>query len=218
MLASDVIASVSQDVRSVLGTTGQSQTILLDYTDRIQKDCLHDSIYSYLNRTQQTLTTTVNVPSYTLSGTIRSVVSVYDRTRNRILLPYLDTSAPIPLEQAVSAGGPVAQKPSEAMTLPREILRLKSVSSAQPEYWQYLASNLLVLYATPLAVLNLEVVTEGQVATLTSAGQTLTMPDDSKDMVVAGVNYLANYFLSREQPAQQWVALYSKLKAGESIV
>jgi hypothetical protein len=218
MLASDVIASVSNDVRNVLGTSGASATVLLDYVDRIQKDCLHDSIYAYLARSVQTINTVNGTSAYTLTGNLRSIISVYDRTRNRIMLPFLGTSAPIPFEQEVPAGGPAGTRPPEAQMAPRDVMRLKSVSSAQPEYWQYTSTNLLTIYPTPLTALILEITTETQTSTITTTSTTLIMPDDSKDMVVAGVNYLANLFLSREQHMQAWMTLYQKLKAGESIV
>jgi hypothetical protein len=59
---------------------------------------------------------------------------------------------------------------------------------------------------------------EAQVLTLVNPTDVLLIPEDGRDMVVAGVNYLANIFLKRMDEAQIWAQIYSTLKKGENLV
>lgn len=201
MTAQDVINSTSQDVRQVIQASGSGQTILLDYVDRVQKDSLHAGVYEYLNRATTTLTTVAGTASYTLTPTaVRSIAFVYDRTTERLLLPVPDAV-------------PASNDPVQV----RDALKIITNASL-PDFYRLYGTNSINFFPTPLKVVTMEVHYTNQVATLTSSTTTLTIPDDGKDMMVAGVNMLANAYLGRLQEAQLWAGVYQQLKGAPTTL
>lgn len=161
------------------------------------------------------MNTIVNTGTYTLSGNIRRIAGVYDTTRDRILFPIDRATAPVSQvehqePQPGQQGGYVTK-----FTQPQSAI---SLQTSQPEYFRLLASNVMRLYPTPKAILALNVAYEQQVVTLVNPTDTLVIPEDGRDMVVAGVDYLAATFLKRAEEAQFWGGLYEKLKTGASLV
>lgn len=201
MTGQDIINSTSQDVRQVIQASGSGQTILLDYVDRVQKDCLHSGVFAFLNRATTTVTLVSGTSSYTLTPTtIRSIAFVYDRTLQIPLNPLPDMVPAVPdpiglqtLMKAASAGG-------------------------SPSFYRLVGQQNLVVFPTPLAADTLEIHYTNQVTTLASATTTLTIPDDGKDMVVAGTNMLAQFYLGRIQEAQAWMQLYQQLKGAPTTL
>lgn len=201
MTAQDVINSTSQDVRQVIQSSGSGQTILLDYVDRVQKDSLHAGVYEYLNRATTTLTTVAGTASYTLTPTaVRSIAFVYDRTTERLLLPVPDAV-------------PASNDPVQV----RDALKIITNASL-PDFYRLYGTNSINFFPTPLKVVTMEVHYTNQVATLTNSTTTLTIPDDGKDMMVAGVNMLANAYLGRLQEAQLWAGVYQQLKGAPTTL
>lgn len=218
LTAQDIINSASQDARSLLGTSGGGANILLDYVDRIHKDVLHSSIHSNLNHAGTTVQTVVGQTSYTLTPTdIRRILTCYDTTTNRMLEPLIEATTPVPQAEdtAVIQALPQTTAPP-AQAAPRELVRTR-FASALPEYYGMRGSNTLILLPVPQQVVNVEVGYEMLVSSLTATTDPLTVPDDGKGMLVAGVNYLAAVFVGRSQEANFWAALYEKLKRGEAL-
>lgn len=216
MTGNNIIQQVSYDVRQVLATTGTPQTILMNYVDRIQRDLLHTTFWASTIRNTTTITTVVNTPSYTISASppVRRVLLVYDRSRDRILLPFEVISTPTS-EMAEPGTEKLTAQQSETVVGPLELKRLKTQSSI-PEYYRF-ASGTCYLFPTPQQVLTIELHYNAQVPIVSDPTVLLTIPDDSIDAMVAGVNYLANLFLSRMEDAKFWSTLYQQLKKGEDL-
>jgi hypothetical protein len=86
-----------------------------------------------------------------------------------------------------------------------------------PEFFRFIAPTTLVVRPAPPStqwLSTLSVVYEQQVPTLTSLSTTLTVPDDGKDVVCAGVNWMAMAYIGRSQEAMSWFQLYQQLKSG----
>lgn len=192
--AQNVANAVSQDIRTVLAATSSDGAILLDYVDRIHKDLLHDSIYSHFNQSSEVVTTANGTKSYALSSsTVRDVYFVYDRTRERELLP---------LKTSVPAG----QDRGEWRII---------MQSGLPEYYKLVGTQTLHLFGTPKQTLSLDVHYDLLVSTLAGLSTVLTIPEDGLDAMVAGVNSLAFAYLNKNESAQMWDANYKRLKRGE---
>src|ERR1700754_1751546 len=97
MTAQDVINAVSLDMRQVLSPSAPDNTIIIPWVDRIQKDVLHTSLFNALLKKITTVTVVADTSLYTLTDpSVRRIVSVYDRTFDRFLLPYETISFPTP--------------------------------------------------------------------------------------------------------------------------
>lgn len=219
MLASDIISATSIDVRQVLGSSGGDANIILGWVDRVHKDCLHSSIFSYLNRQTTSVTTVAGTASYTLSlSGIRRISDVFDRTFNWPLLPYDQGIAPQTGSEPGTPEGPGAQEQPEV--LPQRLLTNRKFAGPFMQYFRLVGTNQLVVYPAPPSTVyasTLEITVENQVADITSTSQTLVIPGDGKDMMVAGVNELVMNYLFRGTEAQAWGQKYQLLKAGVTI-
>ena len=93
-----------------------------------------------------------------------------------------------------------------------------ALQTALPNFFRHIGPQQLNLYATPQQLLQINVSYEQQVVTLVNPTDQLLIPEDGRDAVVAGVNYLTNIYLKRSEEAQMWAQIYSSLKKGESLV
>lgn len=209
MTVQDVINSVSLDMRQVLSNASPDSTIIVPWVDRIQKDVLHTSLFNALLRTSQTLTVTENVSSYTLSTTtVRRITSVYDRTFDRLLQPYENMAYPTVKADETSGAQAV---------LPTPMLSAETMVQ-WPTYYLREGVNTLVLFPAPQKAAfggNYEVYFETYAPDLAATTDTLLIPNDGKDMVVAGVNMLASQYLKNTEDAQAWTQQYEMMKKGE---
>jgi hypothetical protein len=207
------------DTRQVIGNTGTGLTIFTGFIDRIHKDCLHSSLYSYLNLGVQSFNTVSGTPTYVLSGNIRRIQGVYDNTRDRVLFPIDRATSPV---SQVEGQEPQPGGQNSAADAPKWVyppLGALALQSGQPEFFRLVGSNNTIrLYPTPKQALLISVAFEQQVTTLVNPTDTLIIPEDGRDAVVAGVNYLANLFLKRSEEAQAWAQIYERLKIGASLI
>lgn len=213
----NVVDAVSTDVRQVIGNTSTDAAVMIDWVNRVHKDCLHTSIYAYLNQSSQTVAATAGVYTYTLSGTPRRVLSVFDRTFQRMLLPLEAGAAPVPLATHIA---PPGGTPSDGPLGTKVTVSAKTMGP-WPEYYRFLGTNTLSIFPAPSTstwACTLEVQTEGQVADLTSLSDNLTIPTDGKDMVVAGVNSIAFDYLQNQERTAFWLQAYEKMKAGVPVL
>lgn len=111
--ASDIIGTVSQDIRSVLGTTGADATILLSFLDRIQLELMRTSNFRFLESAVQKFVTRYGQTDYWIGATgsnpagvwdtglnltdVKSIKddTVYDRSNLRKLMRVSPDSAPL---------------------------------------------------------------------------------------------------------------------------
>jgi len=206
----NIVDSVSNDMRKVLSNSGADATLMIDWVDRIHKDALHSGIFSFLNVTAITQATSAGTGTYALSPTdIRRIIQVYDRTFDRVLLPIRQLT-PLPQrDQSDHEGADYDKGPALARTMGKF-----------PEYYDLLGTVTFRIFPAPTVAAfasTLEIYYEKHVVTLTTLAGTLVVPEDGKDMVVAGVNFMAASYLKREDEAKQWFGIYEKLKKGESV-
>lgn len=208
-----VANDVAIDVRQVLLAT---DTKLIGWIDRIHKDCLHSSVYSYLNISTTSFQTVVAQQQYSLSPTnIRRILGMYDQSRNRVIFPIERATSPTSQVEKQESG-PGKDGASETKYGPG-FTRALSLQSGQPEYFRHIGAQIISLFPIPQQVLNIGVSFEQQVQTLVNPTDALVVPEDARNMVVSGVNFLANAFLKRTEEAQAWLQLYTQLKTGQSL-
>jgi hypothetical protein len=201
MTVQDIINGVTLDARNALLSSGTDVAILNDWVDRIHKDCLRNSVYKNLNRSSQLLNLAPGTGQYAINGTgVRQVLTVYDRSNDRFLTSY---------ESVISLGK--AAPPidvSEKLSL--------STRSGMPELYKYAAPSSFSVFPTPLAPMTLEIHTENLIASVNgNPTNQLIVPDDGRDIMTAGVNWLAHLYLGRDEAAQFWLGAYVNLKHGD---
>lgn len=217
LTVSSISNDVSIDIRQVLVST---DTKIAGWIDRVHKDCMHSSVYSYLNIGTTSFSALAGVGSYILTPVnIRRILGVYDATTQRILFP---------IERATSPVSQVEKQepnPGQQGSSPREYanpaVSPMSLQNALPSYFRHIGAQQLNIYPAPspnAPARQMNVSYEQQVVTLVNPTDVLLVPEDGRDIVVAGVNYLANIFLKRMDEAQVWAQIYSALKKGESLV
>ena len=153
---------------------------------------------------------------YTLTPTnIRRILGMYDQTRDRVLFPMERATSPV---SQVEKQEPGAGKDGGADTkYGQGFTRALSLQSGQPEYFRHIGAQVVSLFPIPKQPLTIGVSYEQQVLTLVNPTDVLVIPEDGRNMVVSGVNFLANAFLKRTEEAQAWLQLYQQLKTGMSL-
>lgn len=211
MTVQDIINASSTDFRSVLASTSPDSAIFISWVDRIHKDALHTGVYNPLTQLVSNISVVQSTSSYTIpvtGGAIRRIQLVYDRTFDRVLLPIEEMLFPSSTADAES--------PRQAVQIPKAMVTASTMEQ-WPEYYKREGAVGLVLFPAPQKVAfngTYEIHYEMQVADLVNLADTLIIPNDGKDMVVAGVNsYVANY-LHLDQETQFWTQQYETLKRG----
>lgn len=215
MIAQDIITAVSVDTRQVLNSTGQDATTILGWIDRVHKDVLHTSVYTNQNLATTSITTAASVTNYSLtpSTPIRRLVSAYDATFNMVLTPAdvdLDSPSPVTTRVAEEQGRPTA---TINMPLPDTVFKFGNT----PEYYRFIAPTTFLIRPAPPTIAfvsTINIVYEQLVQTINNTTASLIVPDDGKDVMVAGVNWMAMAYIGRPQEAMSWFQLYQQLKQG----
>lgn len=204
MLASDVINGVFNDVRQVLNNT-TDVAIYLPWVDRIQKDVLHTSLFNYLIQATENFNVTASTFSYTLATPVRRVLLVYDRTFDRTLQDFDDIMAP--KQDATSPVGP---------TINGSMLSAETMTQ-WPLYYRRTGATGITLFPAPQKSVfggTYEVHYETYAPDVAAATDTLLVPGDGKDLMVAGVNAYALSYLKLYEEAAKWQATYDAMKNG----
>lgn len=213
LTVASIQADVSIDVRQVLTPTDSK---MIGWVDRIHKDCMHSSVYSYLNITTTSFQTAVGQQQYSLAPTnIRRILGMYDQTRNRILFPIERATSPTSQVEKQEPGP--GQNSGPDTKYGQGFTRALSLQSGQPEYFRHLGPQTVSLFPIPNQVVSVGVSFEQQVVTLVNSTDALIIPEDGRNMIVTGVNWLANTFLKRTEEAQAWLQVYTQLKTGVSL-
>jgi hypothetical protein len=211
MQVQDIINNASTDFRQVLSNASPDSSLFISWCDRIQKDALHTSIYNYLITTTGQVSVVSGTSSYTIpvtNGAIRKVSLVYDRTFDRVIIPLEGIVYPTSLSGNDS--------PRQALQLPVEMVNAETMAQ-YPKYFKLEGTNTLVLFPAPQKTAfngTYEVHYESQVPDLTATTSTFLLPDDSEDMVTAGVNSYVAQFLHLDTEAQFWSQQYEAYKKG----
>jgi hypothetical protein len=213
MVVQDVINAVSNDMRQVLSNAAPDTAIIIPWVDRIHKDVLHTSLFNFLLRNVATITTVQNTSLYPLVDTssnplpIRRITSVYDRTFDRVLMPYDNLAYPAPKSD---------QTPPEPMQMPDAMLDATTMLQWPSYYLRHGQNNLHLFPAPQKAVFvgTYEVYYEAFAPDLALTTDTLLVPDDGLDLVVAGVNSLASQYLKNPEETANWTQAYQSMKAG----
>lgn len=213
MNVQDIVNAVSIDTRQVLAPSGNDANVILNWVDRIHKDVLHSSLYINQNLATTQIITTIGANSYTLNPAtpIRRIVSIYDVTFNLSLTPAdaaLDEPTPTQARTGEEQGRPLTntQAPFQAYKF-----------GGTPEYFRFIAPTTLLIRPAPPSsawLSTLSITYEQLVSTLALLATPLIVPDDGKDTIVAGVNWLAFTYIGRQQEAASWFQLYQQLKTG----
>lgn len=213
MTVQDIVNAVSIDTRQVLQPSGNDANVIMSWVDRVHKDVLHSSLYVNQNLATTQIATSVGINAYGLSPStpIRRIVGVYDITFNMSLTPSdVDLDQPSPTQSRVDeeAGRPAAVQP-----LPYQAYKF----GGTPEYFRFIAPNTLIVRPAPAStgyLSTLSVTYEQLVSTLSNLTALLIVPDDGKDVIVAGVNWMAMAYIGRQQEAMSWFQLFQQLKSG----
>lgn len=193
-----IVDCTSQDVRKVLANSGTDETILIDYINRTSLDILRHSRWKFLLSGVQTFTTTIGEDCYFIASgsapagctdlnlnlddvwTIKQD-SVIDRTNFRRL-----------------------QRTDEA-----PVGSTFSLNSKPSLYRNDVATpTLLNIYPPSDKAYTIDFRYYKIRVQLTADNQILQIPDDYKDVVCAGVNWLAAKYLDRMEDAQHWFSVY----------
>lgn len=213
MTVQDIVNAVSIDTRQVLQPSGNDANVIMSWVDRVHKDVLHSSLYVNQNLATTQIATSVGINAYGLSPStpIRRIVGVYDITFNMSLTPSdVDLDQPSPTQSRVDeeAGRPAAVQP-----LPYQAYKF----GGTPEYFRFIAPNTLIVRPAPAStgyLSTLSITYEQLVSTLSNLTAPLIVPDDGKDVIVAGVNWMAMAYIGRQQEAMSWFQLFQQLKSG----
>lgn len=198
----NVIDVVSQDIRQLLASSGSDATILIDYTNRVSLELMRRSKWRWLLSATQSFSTIAGTANYFLGSGAAPVGSasvslnltdlyaiqensVVDRTNSNRLACFNDKPVNPVLDDSTSTGRPLLYR-----------------NDLQD------GAYVLNLFETPDGVYTIEFRYHKTRIPLTTAGQSLQIPDDYKDIVVAGVNRLACIYLKLPDEAQTWDALY----------
>lgn len=204
MLVSEVMADVQNDIRQVLNTSTDA-SIYIPWVNRVQLDVLHTSLFNYLIQSVESFNVTAGTSFYTLPTAVRRVVVIYDRTFDRIIQDFDDIAAP--KQDATAPASPaVAGSMLSAETM-----------TQWPLYYRRTGATGITLFPAPqkAAFAGLyEVHYEAYVAWVTATTDTLLVPNDGKDVMVAGVNMHACTYLKLYDEAAKHQALYEALKNG----
>lgn len=203
MTVQQIVTATCTDMRQLLSDQLPDASIVIPWVDRIHKDALHTGIYNYLLHGSAAFNTVVGVGSYNMNPAatpMRRILAVYDRTFDRALTPF---------DKVISALGPNAQVP-EAMVSAETMVQW-------PCYYMRDGAQTLWLFPSPQKAAfqaQMEVHYEFAPVNLVNLTDTLLIPDDAIDMIVAGVNSYTASYLKQADESQRWAALYEQMKHG----
>jgi|SRR5882672_213498 len=210
MTVQDIINDTTNDIRQVLnGSTDAA--ILIPWVNRIQKDALHTSLFNTLLQNITTVNVVSGTSLYTIPSTTRRIVLLYDRTFDRVILPIDNLIFPASEADAVQAKAP--------LQIPEPMLTPKTMQQ-WPEYYRREGTTGLVIFPAPQkAAFNgtYEVHYEAYSPDLVNLTDVLLIPNDGKDLIVAGVNMLACQYLKLDQEVGFWAQQYELLKKGAFV-
>lgn len=222
LLVSDILAATSNDVRALLSNTSDS-SVMIDWVNRINKDVMHQSVYNNLLQAVAAGTYTAGSTSLTVTLTnSRRVLAVFDKVWNRPLIPLERSLSPTPSgEQSGPMTGPASFDRYEKQRRPNQIVNVELRTSDSttyalvglpypwPEFYTAPGTSSVYVFPAPISTTSgADVLYEKDTTNLTATSSTLDVPDDGKNVVVAGVNMTAFAYLKRMEDAAFWQKEY----------
>lgn len=199
-----------------VSVAGTPLAIMIPWVDAIHQDVLHTSpVWTPYTYTSETFESAPDGSPYVLSANnIRRVVTLFDTVAKRIIIPYHDlnwaTGTGIPAEK----NGPPRTKPDQT----------QQTIAPYPQY--YIVENCveqadgsvvqgITLFSDPHDASyagTIRVYYQKIVPVLDSETDILLIPDDGKDVMVAGVAMHLSTFLKRPADAAWWLSQYERMK------
>lgn len=199
-----------------VSVAGTPLTIMIPWVDAIHQDVLHTSpVWATYMYTSETFESAVDGSPYTFAwNDMRRIVNVYDTVGKRFLIPYHDlnwaTGTGIPTEK----NGPPRFKQDQT----------QQTNAPYPQY--YIIENCIneedgsgvqgiTLFPDPRDASyagTIRVYYQKVVPVLDSETDILLIPDDGKDVMVAGVAMHLSTFLKRPTDTTWWRDQYERMK------
>lgn len=215
----NIVDDLSYESRLLLdGTAGSGGdfNLLVRFIDQTHKDALHTGLYFHHLRAQENISDSSGTPNYTMSATnVARIEMVYDRTFNRLLLPFTAAS------NSGALGDPASPGASQESPDTKHVI-VDRTQSPWPEYYQLqtvvtagVNAHTLWVFPAPQSSTyagTLEVHYIKEVVTLTAASDKLQIPEDGRDLIVSGCAVRMFNYLKRPTEAATWQQTYEMLK------
>lgn len=196
--------------------SGTPLTIMIPWVNHVHQDVLHTSpVWATFMYTSETFESSMDGSPYVLSANnIRRVVNLYDQKNRRTIIPYHDlnwaTGTGIPAEK----NGPPRMKPDQTQQTVAPYPQYYIVENCVAEADGSVVQG-ITLFSDPHEVNyagTVRVYYQKVVPTLDAANDILLIPDDGRDVMVAGVAMHLSTFLKRPQDTAWWATQYERMK------
>lgn len=216
LLASDVISASVIDIRQTF-RTADVNTFFLSWVDRVQKDILHTSpVWSPRLHTKGSFLSTSGVTSYPISSTdVRQIKQVFDAANRNQLIPYTELN----YTAATSIPDEREGQPNNRN------IQAQQTSTMYPRFYNVeiavdvdgVATTTIHIFPDPKTSAyagTIQYFYSKYAPTVATVGDTLIIPEDGKDIMVAGVNMYAARFQLMPSEAALWRDIYEGMKKG----
>lgn len=224
----NIADAVACETRNFFGTTSVDLTdatnlaLFTGWVDRIHKDVLHTSIWAAQMLTSETFESAPYVegvsgsPYILAANNIRHVLTVHDIHNRRTIIPYHDLNFPAATSSPPERGGPPRTKWDQT----------QQTSATYPQYYIFEACILaedgsitqgIHLLPDPYDSAHAGTIRyfyTKMIHTLDAAADILLVPEDGKDIMVAGVSMLAWEYIGYRPKSEAWRVLYESMKKG----
>lgn len=198
-------------------TDATKLALFLAWANETQRDVLHTSVWKAQLTTSETFTSEPDGSPYILTANnIRHVIAVYDVKNRRQLIPFDDLNFPAATSSPPERSGPARVN----------FEHTAETSALYPQYYIFesciLASDGTITQGLHLLSDPADTDHSGtiryfytkMVDDLTAAASNLTVPDDGRDILLAGMAERICLFRGHRTEAEQWRARYESMKKG----
>lgn len=221
------VQSIADDtnlaVRQYFGTTTVDLTdatklaLFTNWIDQIHKDVMHTSVWEGQILTSDTFVSEPDGSPYIITANnIRRVVAVHDLKNRNTVIPHQDLTFPAATSSPPERSGPPRTRWNESEQTsplwPRYYIFEACFQSADGSYVQgfhLLPDPFDTAHSGTIRYFFTKVVD-----TMSAAGDILFVPEDGRDIMVAGTAMMASQFLKRPSEAEMWRARYEAMKKG----
>jgi hypothetical protein len=199
MTGQDIVDAVSSDLRGMLASTGNDATIILGWVDRVHKQVLRTSRWRFLLSPIETFTTTTGQARYYFGAGSAPA----DAT---------DTTLALSDVQFIKARSVVDRTNDKRLgKTDEEPLGETWKQNGRPDLYKFdsqTEADVLQLMPPPDGAYDIEFRYYKARIPISALDTVLQIPDDYKDIVVAGVNQLALVFLKKTDEVTYWMTTY----------
>ena len=202
LTAQDIVDCSSQDIRKLLASSGTDAPILVDYVNRISLDIMRSQRWRFLLSPVKTFNTVADEPDYFIGSGAPPAGSTNTGLG-------LTSVRAIKADSVIDGTNNILLHPSEE----KPILDAFN-DSGHPKIWRLDqdTSTVLNLYPPPDGVYAIEFRYYEQFNVVDELTDNLQIPEDYKDVMCAGVNWLASKYLKQDSDAQHWFSVYQQGK------